>query len=138
MKIKQLFLFAAMALCTPLMAQKSLTLNDLLGGGNNYYNLRAETKYTQWWGNTPIETTPDEAKNLLTGETIVSVEQVLSALQLQGKGGINGHYFSFPYADKPVVRTSLGRRCIEVDFKTGEVVLDCMLPERAANTDFTR
>ena len=143
MKIKHLFLLAAMALCSPLTsalgqntALKSLTLNDVLGSGNNAHNLRPENRYTQWWGNTPIETTPDEAKNLLTGETIVSVEQVLSALQLQGKGGINAHYFTFPYADQPIVRATLGRRCVEVDFKTGKVTYDCLLPERAANTDF--
>ncbi|MCQ2196204.1 MAG: S9 family peptidase [Bacteroidaceae bacterium] len=136
MKIKLCLAVILMAMCTTVSAQKNLTLNDVLGSGNNAHNLRPENRYTQWWGNTLVETTPDEVKNLLTGETIVSVQQVLAALHLQEKGSINGHYLSFPYANQTIVRASLGRRCIEVNFKTGTVTLDCMLPEGAANSDF--
>lgn len=116
------------------MAQKSFSLEDLLYGGNNYYNLRPETRYTQWWGNVPVETTPDEAKNLLTGETLVSVEQFNK--WLPEKAVYNGHYLSFPYADKPVVETVRGNRRVQVDFRTGQVLLDVTLPQDAQNDDF--
>lgn len=119
---------------TNVMAQKSFSLEDLLYGGNNYYNLRPETRYTQWWGNVPVETTPDEAKNLLTGETLVSVEQFNK--WLPEKAVYNGHYLSFPYADKPVVETVRGNRRVQVDFRTGQVLLDVTLPQDAQNDDF--
>ena len=47
--------------------QKQFTLNDLLGGGDSYWALQPENRYTQWWGNNALETTPEEVKNLLTG-----------------------------------------------------------------------
>ena len=137
MKIKKTLsaLFLMLMTTSSIMAQKQFSLEDLLSGGTNAYNLRPETRYTQWWGNTPVETTPEEAKNLLTGETIVSVNQVFSALH--EKGSFNGHYFEFPYADQPVVQANLGRRRLEYDFKADKITLDCMLPEGVTYADFS-
>ncbi len=138
MKIKKTLsaLFLMLMAASSIMAQKQFTLEDLLSGGNNFYNLRPETKYTQWWGNTPIETTPDEAKNLLTGETLVSVEQFNK--WLPEKVAYSGHYLTFPYADRPVVETARGNRRVQVDFKTGQVLLDVTLPRGAQNDDFNK
>lgn len=117
-----------------MMAQKSFTLNDLLWGGDNAHNLRPENIYTTWWGNTPVQTTPEETKNLLTGETIVSVEQFNK--WLPEKVAYSGHYLMFPYADQSVVETTRGNRRVQVDFKTGQVLMDVTLPREAQNTDF--
>ncbi len=137
MKTKMMaVLLMAVTVATNMMAQKQFSLEDLLSGGTNAYNLRPETRYTQWWGNVPVETTPDEARNLLTGETIVSVEQFNK--WLSGKVAYSGHYLTFPYADKSVVETARGNRRVQVDFSTGQVLLDVTLPQGAQNEDFSK
>ncbi|MBQ0019260.1 MAG: DPP IV N-terminal domain-containing protein [Bacteroidales bacterium] len=134
MRIKHFVALVMMAMCTALSAQKNFTLNDLLGGGNNAHNLRPESIYTVWWGNTALQTTPDGVKNLLTGETVVSVEQVNK--WVPEHIAVSGHYFAFPYADEPIVQVMKGNRRVLVNFKTGEVVMDCTLPRDAGNSDF--
>ena len=57
MKTKNLIVTTGLAiatLCLALpnnaMAQKTFTLEDLNFGGKNFQNLRAENRYTTWWG----------------------------------------------------------------------------------------
>ena len=71
MRIK--LLMTLMLMASTMMGQKTLTLEDVMPGGNNWYNLQPENRFTVWWANTPLETTADEVKNLVTGETIVTV-----------------------------------------------------------------
>ena len=46
MRTKLILLLSLMT--SMLMAQKTLTLEDVMSGGNNWYNLQPENKYTQW------------------------------------------------------------------------------------------
>ena len=49
------------------MAQtkKSFTLDDLMWGGSNYWNLQPRNLYTAWWGDRLMETDTDEVKYLM-------------------------------------------------------------------------
>lgn len=135
MKIKFLSaLFLLMMGSSSMMAQKQFTLEDLLPGGNNFYNLRPETRYTQWWGNTPLETTPEEVKHLLTGETIVSVAQINE--WLGEKFSLNAHNFTFPYADQSLVKVKTYDRTLLIDFQAKKLVWEQAMPKGAANQDF--
>ena len=65
MKVTKYFV-AAMCLLLPLtsMAQtkKSFTLDDLMWGGSNYWNLQPKSIYTAWWGDCLLETDVEEVK----------------------------------------------------------------------------
>ena len=84
-------------------AQKPFTLEELLGGGKNYWQMQPENKYTTWWGETALETTPEEVKELVSGKTLVTVEQIN---EWAGKKvARNGHNLIFPYPEKSGVET---------------------------------
>lgn len=134
MKIKHCLTIVLLAMCAMVSGQKSFTLHDLLGGGNNAHNLRPKSIYATWWGNVPVETTVEEAKNLQTDETLVSVEQIKG--WMNEKLSINGLNLTFPYADQPIVQTKINSRTIQLDFKSGKVVMDVKLPKEAQNADF--
>ena len=101
MKIKWIA-FLLMAACNlTVTAQKPLTLEELLGGGKNYWQIQPENKYTAWWGETALETTPEEVKELLSGKTIVTVAQIN---EWAGKEiARNGHRLMFPYPGEKTV-----------------------------------
>lgn len=134
MKIKYVVASLLMSICMPMTAQKQFTLDDLMWGGKTSHMLRPETRYLAWWGNTAVETTAEEVKNALTGETLVSVEQFNS--WLPEKAAYSGHNLSFPYADKSIVQHWDGHRRVMVDMKTKQVIMDCPLPRDAQNADF--
>lgn len=135
MKIKHLLMAALMMTSTGMMAQqKLLTLEEVLGSGNNFWNLQPENKQTDWWGNTPVETTPDGAKNLLTGKTIVTVDRLN---EVAGEKIIrNGHYIQFPVAGKPVAMVSGNGKRMMLDWKAGKI-LWCQDIPQGANMDLS-
>lgn len=75
-KIKSIMLASVALLSMSVSAQKLLTLEDVMYSGDNYYNLRPKTKYTLWWGDRALESTPEGLKDLITGENIVTAAQL--------------------------------------------------------------
>ena len=128
-------LFIILSLMTTLaMAQKTLTLEDVMSGGNNWYNLQPENRVAAWWGNVPLETTADEVKHLLTGKTLVTVERLNEIL---GEKVVrNGHYLQFPYGDHPIAHYQAPGRRVQVDWERGQVVWSQDVPQGAAHQDF--
>lgn len=134
MKIKHIMMAMTMMVAANATAQKLLTLEDVMWSGNNYYNLMPENKYTAWWGNQAVETTADEVRDLKTGKTIVTVEQVNKCFP--EKIAFSGHNFSFPLSKEPVVMLTKGQRRAMLNFHTGQVLLDVTLPKDAVARDF--
>ncbi len=134
MKIKHIMMAMTMMVAANATAQKLLTLEDVMWSGNNYYNLMPENKYTAWWGNQAVETTADEVRDLKTGKTIVTVEQVNKCFP--EKIAFSGHNFSFPLSKEPVVMLTKGQRRAMLNFHTGQVLLDVTLPQNAVARDF--
>ena len=128
-------LFVALMLMTgTAMGQKLLTLEDVMWSGNNYYNLAPENKYTTWWGNTPLEMTPDGVNNLVTGETLVTVERLN---EIAGEKVVrSGHNITFPYGNQPIAQVQYGEKRIQIDWVAGEVVWSQSTPKGAAIQDF--
>lgn len=117
-----------------MMGQKGLTLNDVLWGGNNAHNLRPKNLYTQWWGNTPLETTAEGVKRLSDGTTLVSVEQLNE--WIGEKIVHSGHQLSFPYADQPIVMFNNVAERVQVNFETHQKVWSQAISVAAQNQDF--
>ena len=134
MKIKHILMAMTLMVAGNAAAQKLLTLEDVMWSGNNYYNLTPENKYTAWWGNQALETTADEVRDLKTGKTIVTVEQVNKCFP--EKIAFCGHNFSFPLSNEPVVMLTKGQRRAMLNFHTGQVLLDVTLPKDAVARDF--
>ena len=126
---------------TPIMAQlKTLTLNDVLSGGSNYWNLQPEYIFTTWWGDKAVETAVDRATviadNGTRGQTTLFTADQIN--EWAGETVCRScHNIEFPYADQPVVRIMLPRRILLVDFEAHKVIFDLKVPdENAANLDW--
>ncbi|MCD7722196.1 MAG: S9 family peptidase [Prevotellaceae bacterium] len=134
MKNKLLLMAAALLATNSALGQKLLTLEDVMYGGDNFYNLAPENLFTTWWGNTALETTPDEARELLTGKTLVSVEELNS---IAGETiARNGHDLEFPYAGETIAKVQSGTKLALIDWGRKAVVCSIDIPEKAANQDF--
>ena len=117
-----------------LMGQKLLTLEDVMSGGSNWYNLQPESKYTAWWGNVPVETTADEVRELLTGKALFSVERIN---EIVGEKVANsGHNILLPYDRQPIAQVQGKGRRLQVDWKQGQVVWSQPVPQGAEWQDF--
>ena len=132
-KIK--YLLAALTMLTATSyAQKSFTLNDLLGGGSTYWQLQPENRFTQWWGNRALETTPDEVKDLLTGERLFGTDDLKS---WAGRDvARSAHNLQFPYAGQPLVLCQSPKERVLVDFAAHKTAWSQPVPEGAQNQDW--
>ena len=134
-KFRQLFVFC-MILSSVTMAQdKRFTLDELLGGGDSYWKLRPENMYTGWWGDIPFSTSPEGVTDINTGNSLCTVESVNQ--KLGEELAFSGHNLTFPYADKAIVDFHKGLRHIQMNFESGEKVLDITLPAGSVNQDFS-
>ena len=134
MKKTNLIMTALIMASATLSAQKSFTLNDLLGGGDSFWQLQPENRFTQWWGNRALETTPDEVKDLLTGETILTTSQLN---EWAGETVVrNAHNLSFPYADKPLALCHTGNKRVIIDTLARRIAWSQPIPDGARNEDW--
>ena len=137
MKTERLYVWlltAMMCMSNIVVAQKTLTLEDVMSAGNNWFNLQPENRYTTWWGNVPLETTADEVKNLITGKTLVTVEQLN---EIAGEKVVrNGHNVRFPYGDQTVAQVQTAQKRLQLDWKKGSIAWSQNIPEGAEWQDF--
>ncbi|MBO4905989.1 MAG: DPP IV N-terminal domain-containing protein [Bacteroidaceae bacterium] len=137
-KISSLIL-CLMAITTVMAQQKTLTLNDVMSGGSNYWNLQPEYIYATWWGNTAVETTVDKAVVITDqggrGRTLFTTDEVNTWV---GETVLRScHNIEFPYPDQPLVRILLPRRIMLVNFDTHAVEFDLIIPDdNAQNLDW--
>ena len=127
---------ALMMIANIAMGQKLLTLEDVMSGGNNWYNLQPENKYTAGGGNVPLETTADDLRELMTGRQLVSVERINEIVG--EKVAHSGHNLLMPYAKRPVVQVRGAGRRLQVDWEQGKVVWSQPIPEGAEWQDFNQ
>ena len=143
-RIINLLLIFLMA-TSSMMAQekKSFTLEDLMPGGNNYFNLQPKNiQGLQWWGDVCLQGDIEELKavNPVNGkETIlITLEEVNGMLAEQGLGKIHHFYnISMPYAEKwMVLSTSTHRVLMDIDKK--EVMWKQAINTKGANQKWNK
>lgn len=127
-------LLAALLLLLPMatMAQtkKSFTLDDLLWGGTNYYNIMPKGIYTAWWGDCLVETDAEEVKLLTDSKGRKAKPKVLfteievnAALDEAEQGKVHGLYYaSFPDGDKTEVLLTSSKVRLIYDWQQKRVV----------------
>lgn len=103
------------------MGQKTFTLEDLNYGGTNFYNMRVQTRYTNWWGDELIKGDV-EACYLVNKQT--GKEQVLFGLKdvnalLDSDKSHQVHHLmscTFPYSNKTLAYIVTGKQHLLYDW----------------------
>ena len=137
-------LVGLMMVNSTVMAQgtKSFTLEDLMPGGSNYFNLMPENKYgLSWWKDIVVEGEMDELKTMdpKTGKenVLITRDEINQILDAKGLGKVRSLYdASFPYAEKVLMVNTPNRVLIDLDKK--EVIWSQPRVERAANMDWNK
>ncbi len=131
MKTDWRFILAGWMLLTlPLcgMAQKKhFTLEDLNYGGNNYYNMIPENRYTTWWGDELVRTEAAYCSLIdkQTGEekTLFGIEELNRWAATNDSTRIRHFYYAtFPYPDEPLVLVSSKKERLLVNWQQKQVV----------------
>ena len=128
-----------------MMAQdkKSFTLEDLIPGGNNYFNLQPKNiQGLRWWGDLMLKGEIDELKafNPANGkeETLVTLQEVNDLLAAKELGKLHHFYsISMPYEQKWMLLNTRKHRIL-VDLDNKEVIWSQDIPAKAANQDWNQ
>ena len=142
------YLMAAMCLLLPAtsMAQtkKSFTLDDLMWGGSNYWNLQPKSIFTAWWGDNLLETDVEEVKTYYNAkgkaekqQVLFTSEEVNAALDEATQGKVyNLAYAQFPYASQTVTFLQTNKLNLLYDWKKKEVVWTAPVVAGSSHHDF--
>ena len=133
MKTKLLFMAVTLTATTAL-GQKLLTLEDVMYSGNNIYNMLPDNLYTQWWGNTAVQTTYDAVKDLQTEETLVTVDQLNDIAE--EKIVRSGHNITLPLEGQPIASVTGNHKLMYINWKTKQMEWCQDIPVDAQNQDF--
>lgn len=142
---KSLLLLIAFALTMNVTAQekKSFTLEDVMPGGNNYYNLLPQNCYgLQWWGDVCMDADIEEVKTIhpVNGkENIFITLQEVNDLLATGKLGKINHFrnASFPYTEKWMLVNTTTHKAL-IDWEKKELIWSQPLAPKAANQDWNK
>lgn len=143
---KSLLLLIAFASTMNVTAQekKSFTLEDVMPGGNNYYNLLPQNRYgLQWWGDVCMDADIEEVKTIHPAngkETIILTLQEVNELLATNKLGKINHFrnASFPYAAEKWILVNTATHKALIDWDKKELVWSQPLPQKAANQDWNQ
>ncbi|WP_062432725.1 DPP IV N-terminal domain-containing protein [Prevotella sp. DNF00663] len=127
MKIKSLLTILFIATTTMSQAQlKHFTLEDLNFGGNNYYNMVPQNRYTTWWGDQLVRLDADACKTI---DAKNGKEKILFNLSDVNKhvadslGKVHSLYYAeFPYSGKTIVLLTNMKSRLLYDFRKKSVV----------------
>ena len=148
MKQKVILLFLLPFLFLSAMAQtkQKPTLDDLMWGGTNYWNLQPRQPYTAWWGDALVQTNVKEVSLLLTHkgksvrpsqQTLFDLQAVNTAIDTTRFGKIyNLIGTTFPEGNKTIAKITTPKGIIAYDWKKKTVVWSLPLEQGIAHEDF--
>ena len=123
--------------------KKSFTLEDLMPGGNNYYNLLPQNLYgLQWWRDVCINADIEEVKTIQPANgkenVLITLQEVNELLANKKLGKIN-HFrnTSFPYAEKMMLVNTTSNKVL-IDLTKKEIIWSQPLSPKAANQDWNK
>lgn len=143
-----IFLLCMAASTITAQEKKAYTLEDVIPGGSNYFNLTPKNMSgLQWWGDVCVRTEVEEilSVNTKSGKTstLVTLKEINDALQQNEttkkfKPLRTLTSASLPYAGRKEVVFRHNHHMIGYDFATKQITLCLNLNERAANFDFCK
>lgn len=132
---------------TLLMAQskKNFTLDDLMWGGSNYWNIQPHPLYTAFWGDRMVKTgveavtrCTDEKGREVYPETLFTAAQINAAIDTAKVGKVyNLLYAEFPYGDKTIVSLRTAKLRLLYDWTAQKVVWRAPRTEGESCNDFS-
>ena len=145
-------LFCMTATASFAQEKKSYTLEDVIPGGNNYFNLVPKNiPGLQWWGDVCVRT---DVENIVTINVRNGKETVLVTLDEVNEALLNGEKpfqptqelkqlrtlmgASLPWGDQKVITFRQGNYMIWYDFGLKKISNLFRLNEKAANLDFCK
>ena len=147
MTLKKLFIaipFICMMITPAAMAQKkSFTLENLLWGGDSYWNYQPKTFSTTWWGDKLVKQGVDNCKLLTEEKGRKTKETVLFTLEnINACKGIdlNAKPYSlqnvkFPDGKKTEGIVSAAKKVYLIDWKAKKVLKSREIPKGSSNRD---
>lgn len=148
MRLSKVFLtLFSLFLVTTLMAQnkKSFTLDDLMWGGSNYWNLRPKNISTAWWGDCLLQTDVEEVKTYFNAkgkavkkqEVLFTDDDVNACLNPETQGKVRNLLNSkFPSAERPEVFLQTNKVNLIYDWKQKKVVWSAPRVAGSTHHDF--
>ena len=132
-----------MAMNLSAQEKKAFTLEDVIPGGSNYFNLTPKNlPGLKWWGDVCIQAETDDIKSIqpTNGKeqillTLQEANDLLSARQL----GQLHHFYNatFPYADRQVLISTSTHRVL-IDWGKKQIVWSQPIASGAANQDWNK
>lgn len=137
---------AGLLLATTLMAQnkKSFTLDDLMWGGSNYWNLQPKNIYTAWWGDRLLQTDADEVQTFYNEKgkaekpaVLFTEADVNACLNQEQQGKVyNLLQARFPYADSTLVFLQTGKVNLLYNWKEKQIAWNAPRMAGSSHHDF--
>lgn len=138
-----LLLFIATTTMTA-QTKKSFTLDDLMWGGKNYWNLQPRPLYTAWWGDCLVKLDVESVTLLFDGRgwtgkpaLLFSASDIKPLITDATDGcGLSLLYATFPYAGKPLVLLQTSKSRFLYDWKQRQIVWTQTREVESGNSDF--
>ncbi len=135
-----------MAATVSAQEKKAYTLEDVIPGGSEYYNLMPKNMSgLKWWGEVCVQTEPKTIQtiNLKNGtkKTLVSLDEVNQAIENSNIacGALTSlSNATFPWAERNELNIVSNGYVINYDFKKKEITSSFELSRGAANLDFCK
>lgn len=115
-----------------MMAQdkKSFTLNDLMWGGSNYYNIMPRSIHTAWWGDCLLQTDVEEVYQLFdekgkncNKKLLFTIKEVNAAVDSVNHGKVRHlAYSTFPQGGKTIAKVYADKGWAEYDWTSKKIV----------------
>lgn len=117
-------------------AKQSFTLDDLLSGGQTFWNHQPEYMFTTWWGDRAVRLSVDEAVELTTkGETTLFTAKELSTA-IEPTVVRTCTNATFPYPNDPIVLIQTGKTYLLINFEEHKLIWKAELPAEATEIAF--
>lgn len=146
MNLRSSLLIGLLLLTGTLMGQtkKSFTLDDLMWGGSNYWNLQPKNLYTAFWGPKllqlevdAVKTCTDEQGKRVKAQTLFTAADVKALINDGTKGrGLNLMQASFPYPNKTLALLQTNRSNLLYDWKKKVIVWQAERDTLRAHEEF--
>lgn len=146
-KIKS-FILAALCLLLPLTAmaqgKKSFTLDDLMWGGSNFWNLQPKSIFTAWWGDQLLQTDVEDVKTFYNQKGKAEKSQVLFTIKevndlLKDEQGklYNLAYTEFPYPNQPLALLKTNKANLLYNWEKKQIEWSAPREAGSSNHDFS-
>ena len=133
-----------MLLTTAVSAQKkSFTLDDLLSGGETFWNLQPKNIYTAWWGDCLVRLDASQCTAISNAkgkknkkeEILFTLEQINASAGMEGEKVRSLYYASFDSPGKTEVTLKTSKHRVIIDWKEGRVIRrQPLVPQSVATT----